>query len=86
MAATAASASGRKGMNYHIEHHMFPMVPFYALLQLHDMIKDQCPSAYPSLRAAYLDIVPALLRQRKDPTYFIRRGLPGVAQPALKAA
>ena len=65
---------------------MFPMVPFYALLQLHDMIKDQCPSAYPSLRTAYLDIVPALLRQRKDPTYFIQRELPGVAQPALKAA
>ncbi len=29
---------------------------------------------------------PALLRQRKDPTYFIQRELPGVAQPALKAA
>jgi fatty acid desaturase len=73
-------------MNYHIEHHMFPMVPFYALPQLHEMIKHQCPPAYPSLWAAYQDIVPALLRQRKDPAYFIRRELPGVAQPMLKAA
>ena len=69
-----------------MNHHMFPMVPFYALPQLHDMIKDQCPPAYPSLWAAYKEIVPALLRQRKDPTYFIRRELPGAPQPALRAA
>ena len=33
-------------MNYHIEHHMFPMVPFYRLPELHAMIKDQCPPAF----------------------------------------
>ncbi|HCI00564.1 MAG TPA: fatty acid desaturase, partial [Alphaproteobacteria bacterium] len=26
-------------MNYHIEHHMFPMVPFYALPRLHEAIR-----------------------------------------------
>ena len=26
-------------MNYHVEHHMFPMVPYYALPKLHDLIK-----------------------------------------------
>ncbi len=63
-------------MNYHIEHHMFPMVPFYRLPELHGMIKDQCPPAYSSLWAAYREIVPALWRQRKDPSYFVMRELP----------
>jgi fatty acid desaturase len=55
-------------MNYHIEHHMFPMVPFYRLPELHDLINADCPPAYSGLRAAYREIVPALLRQRKDPS------------------
>ena len=29
-------------MNYHIEHHIFPQVPFYNLPKLHEHIKDQC--------------------------------------------
>ena len=28
-------------MEYHIEHHMFPMVPSYNLPKLYDAIKDQ---------------------------------------------
>ena len=30
-------------MNFHIEHHMYPMVPFHALPALHTEIKDQLP-------------------------------------------
>ena len=30
--------------------------------------------------AAYREIIPALLRQRKDPTYFVRRELPRVGE------
>jgi fatty acid desaturase len=63
-------------MNYHIEHHMFPMVPFYRLPQLHELIKQECPAAYPSLWAAYREIVPALLKQRKNPGWFVVRQLP----------
>ena len=63
-------------MNYHIEHHMYPMVPYHALPQLHEAIKADCPEAYPSSVAAYAEILPALLRQLKDPTYFITRELP----------
>jgi fatty acid desaturase len=66
-------------MNYHIEHHMFPMVPFYALPKLHDLIRDQCPKPYANLRQAYAEIIPALLRQRRDPTYFLARELPSTA-------
>jgi fatty acid desaturase len=71
-------------MNYHIEHHMFPTVPFYVLPKLHEMIKDQCPPAYPSLLAAYREIIPALRHQRQDPSYFVQRQLPG-AQTAMSA-
>jgi fatty acid desaturase len=68
-------------MNYHIEHHMFPMVPYYKLAELHEELKADMPAPYPSLFAAYREIIPAVLRQLKDPTYFIKRELPCGATP-----
>ncbi|MBX8499151.1 fatty acid desaturase family protein [Pseudomonas lijiangensis] len=62
-------------MNYHLEHHMFPMVPYHALAQLHAEIIDDCPPPYRSLFEAYKEIIPTVLKQRKDPTYFVRRPL-----------
>jgi fatty acid desaturase len=64
-------------MNYHVEHHMFPMVPYHALPRLHAAIKADCPPAYRSTVEAYREIIPTLLRQRKDPGYFVKRELPG---------
>lgn len=63
-------------MNYHLEHHMFPLVPFHALPQLHEVIKDDCPPPYPSLFSAWCEILPAVLKQVKDPAYHVKRGLP----------
>jgi fatty acid desaturase len=63
-------------MNYHVEHHMFPNVPYHALPALHEAIKADCPPAYSSIWAAYSEIVPTLIRQLKDPTYFHVRVLP----------
>ena len=57
-------------MNYHVEHHMFPMVPYHALPKLHEAIKADCPPAYPSTFAAYREIIPALVRQLRDPDLF----------------
>lgn len=68
-------------MNYHVEHHMFPMVPYHALPALHEAIKAECPPAYPSLLAAYREIIPAVLRQRRDPDYHVIRVLPATATP-----
>jgi len=68
-------------MNYHVEHHMFPMVPYHALAALHQEIKDDMPTPYGSILEAYREIIPALLRQRKDPTYFVKRQLPRTATP-----
>ena len=63
-------------MNYHVEHHMFPMVPYHALPRLHAAIKHDCPTPYRSVLEAYREIIPAVLRQRKDPSYFVVRQLP----------
>jgi fatty acid desaturase len=68
-------------MNYHLEHHMFPMVPYYRLPALHAVIKDDLPPASPSTLAAWREILDALKRQRTDPAYFIRRELPPTAKP-----
>merc|ERR1712014_471021 len=32
-------------MNYHIEHHVLPRVPYYNLPKLHEAIKDRCAPA-----------------------------------------
>ncbi|MEM9631166.1 MAG: fatty acid desaturase family protein [Pseudomonadota bacterium] len=68
-------------MNYHVEHHMYPMVPFYALPALHEEIKNDCPPAYPSLLAAYKEMIPAIVKQQSDPNFYIRRPLPTSAEP-----
>lgn len=63
-------------MNYHVEHHMFPMIPYHRLPELHEEIKDQLAPAYPSIWAAYKEIVPAVLRQLRDPGHHVHRELP----------
>ena len=68
-------------MNYHVEHHMFPMVPYYRLPELHEEIKHDCAPVYPSLWAAYKEIIPAVWRQLRDQEYYVRRELPPGAPP-----
>jgi fatty acid desaturase len=63
-------------MNYHIEHHMFPTVPFHALPDLHDRIEGVLPHTYSGLIAAFREIIPALLKQSKDKDYFVLREIP----------
>lgn len=63
-------------MNYHIEHHMFPLVPYHALPRLHELIRDDLPEPKKSILDAYREIIPALIKQSKDPSYFIKKVLP----------
>ncbi|HVU45958.1 MAG TPA: NADH:ubiquinone reductase (Na(+)-transporting) subunit F [Terracidiphilus sp.] len=63
-------------MNYHVEHHMFPLVPYHALPRLHAAVKEDCPAPYTSIFNAWREIVPAVLRQIKDPAYHVKRRLP----------
>jgi Na+-transporting NADH:ubiquinone oxidoreductase subunit F len=63
-------------MNYHVEHHMFPLVPYHALPRLHEAVKEDMPKPYPSLLAAWREIIPAILHQTKDPAWHVKRVLP----------
>jgi fatty acid desaturase len=68
-------------MNYHIEHHMFPMVPYHSLGELHQELKADMPKPYSGLWEVYREMIPTLIREVKEPTYFVRRQLPGTARP-----
>jgi fatty acid desaturase len=60
---------------------MFPMVPYHALPALHAEMKADTPKPYNSLIEAYREIIPAILRQVKDPAYHVKRELPPGAKP-----
>jgi len=68
-------------MNYHVEHHMFPMVPYHRLPDLHKKIKDDFPAPSSSILQAYREVWPILLRQLRDEDVFLRRELPITAKP-----
>ena len=69
-------------MNYHVEHHMFPLVPYHNLPKLHEIVKPDMPTPYRSLWNAWREIVPAVLRQVKEPGYYVERKLP---TPTIRA-
>ena len=60
-------------MQYHLEHHLYPNVPYYHLPALHEAIKDKCPPAYNGLWPVFAEMLPVLWRQRIDPAYHIDR-------------
>ncbi len=60
-------------MEYHVEHHMYPMVPYHALPKLNAIIKDDLPEPYKGLLPALIELIPVLIKQRKDVAYVISR-------------
>ena len=62
-------------MEYHIEHHMFPLVPSHNLPKLHKLIKHELPKPQ-TLFQAYKEIIPAVIKKAKDPKYFIPVKIP----------
>jgi fatty acid desaturase len=68
-------------MNYHVEHHMFPAVPYHRLPELHARIKDDLPAPNPSIWHAIREIAPILRRQLSDQDHYLRRALPPSARP-----
>jgi MocE subfamily Rieske [2Fe-2S] domain protein len=70
-------------MNYHVEHHMFPLVPYHNLPKLHEVVKPDMPTPYRSIFHAWSEIIPAVLRQVKDPGYYVKRILP---TPTVRSA
>ncbi|MBR3370459.1 MAG: fatty acid desaturase family protein [Rhodobacteraceae bacterium] len=68
-------------MNYHVEHHMFPMVPYHRLPELHQAIKHDLPAPNRSIAQAFAEMWPALRRQLKNEDFFLKRDLPVTAKP-----
>lgn len=58
-------------MNYHLEHHLFPSVPYHALPKLHEEVKQYLPAPKASVLDAYKEIVHALRMQRRNPDWEI---------------
>ena len=68
-------------MNFHIEHHMFTMVPYYRLPELHKLIRHELPPPEPSILAAFRRLIPVLLRQLRYEDAVIVPDLPHGATP-----
>ena len=68
-------------MNYHLEHHLFTMVPYYNLPKLHLLIKHDVPPPEPSIPAAFMRLLPVLVKQLKYEDAVIVPKLPEGATP-----
>ena len=62
--------------NYHVEHHIFPMVPFHALPKLSKVLADQLPAPRKGLLRAWREMLPVFLRQQKEPAFVFEPRLP----------
>lgn len=68
-------------MNYHLEHHMFTMVPYYNLPKLHALIRHDVPRPEPSILAAFKRLLPVLVKQLNYHDAVIVPDLPAGATP-----
>jgi fatty acid desaturase len=68
-------------MNYHVEHHMFPMVPYHALPRCTKRSRHDLPAPNRSIAEGYAEMWPAFRRQLKYEDYFLKRELPPTAKP-----
>jgi fatty acid desaturase len=63
-------------MQYHVEHHMFPAVPFYKLPKLREAIEDDLPPARHGLRATWKEILEIHRCRHEDKSYVFVPELP----------
>ncbi len=76
-------------MNYHVEHHMFPTVPYRNLPALHEAIRHDLPEPAPSTWAAYREIWTAARGQAGDPMFRLERSVPDASpgeRPTMRSA
>lgn len=73
-------------MNYHIEHHMFPLVPFYNLPQLAAELSSQMPEPCKGLIGVYREILTTVARQQREPGYYHRKQVPETMGDAIASA
>jgi len=70
-------------MQYHIEHHMFPAVPFYKLPELRRIIEHDLPLAPHGLWATWKEILAIHRKQIADPEYCY---VPPLTRPLIPTA
>jgi len=68
-------------MQYHVEHHMFPAIPFYNLPALRKEIEQDLPPVQHGLLAVWREIIPVVKRQWKEPGYYYVPEIPGAGLP-----
>lgn len=56
-------------MNFHIEHHLFPAVPFHALPHLSAHLAPQLPQPTGGVWTANREIIRAIRQQKRDPAF-----------------
>lgn len=69
-------------MNYHVEHHMYPAIPYYNLPKLRKAIESDMPVAPKGLVATWKQIFDTLKHQKKDPDYHAELVYPGDTVPS----
>ena len=50
-------------MNNHVEHHLFPQVPFFALSRLRDAVADQVPAPDPGFFRTNMEVLLVVIRR-----------------------
>ena len=73
-------------MGYHIEHHMFPMVPYHNLPKLHALVKDDMPAPVQRVGGVLPGDHPDAHPPSKDPNYYYVRTVPTPTAPGRSAA
>ena len=63
-------------MQYHVEHHMFPAVPFFNLPKLRKVIEHDLPPAPHGLRATWKEMLAIHRQQQANPKYAFVPALP----------
>ena len=62
-------------MEYHLEHHMFPMVPSYNLKKLQNELKDQLPKPFNGLYDFYKAVLPSVIKLATNPKGYYKVNL-----------
>ena len=52
-------------MNNHVEHHLYPQVPFHALPKLRDAVADQVPAPDPGFFRTNLEVLSVVIRRSR---------------------